>query len=263
MSVFIICEAGVNHDGSLDRAKRLVDAAKGAGADAVKFQFFSSRKLWGDDRIAHLELRFDDFGILKRYCDAQGIEFMCTPFGVEEVLMLKPLLKRYKVASGCLTREPILRAIGTMRMPVIVSTGMALLEEIGQAIKPLPRDMLTLLHCTSAYPCPVEDANLRAIDTMRNAFRMPIGYSDHTQGITVPIAATALGATVIEKHLTLDRDARGPDHKASIEPGEFRVMVGAIRTVEKALGDGDKCPAPIERALRKAWREPFSSPRAS
>jgi sialic acid synthase SpsE len=263
MAVFIIAECGVNHDGSLDKAKRLIDAAKAAGADAAKFQFFRSQKLWSDDRIAHLELRFSEMVVLRHYCAQVGIEFLCTPFGMEEVILLRPLLKRYKIASGCITRLPILEAVKDTALPVILSTGMATLQEIATAEQVLWDGDLTLLHCTSAYPCPIDQVNLRAMIELRDTFRTPVGYSDHTKGITVAIAAAAMGAQVIEKHLTLDCTATGPDHAASIEPEEFRVMVSAIRTVEEALGDGVKRVMESEQALREAWHVPAAIDRAA
>ena len=280
MRVLVIAEIGVNHDGSLDKAKRLVDAARAAGADAVKFQFFSSHKLWRDDRIKHLELRFSEFVLLHAHCQQAGIEFMCTPFGVEEVILLRQYLKRWKIASGCIRRTAILEAVRDTKMPVILSTGMSTMDDIRAAQSDLRyRDEYgspdtTLLHCTSVYPCAVEDANLKAIHTLRwyfghaegqglNGGPCKVGYSDHTLGITVAIAATGMGAQVIEKHLTLDRTATGPDHKASIEPEEFRVMVSAIRTVEQAMGDGSKSPRPCEEELRKAWREPAKTDRSA
>ena len=253
MAIFVIAECGVNHDGSLEKAKRLVDAAKSAGADAAKFQFFNSHKLWRDSRIKHLELRFSDFVLLHNYCEHVGIEFMCTPFGVEEVILLRQLVKRWKIASGCIARLPILQAVRDTGLPIILSTGMATMQEIATAEQVLWDDDLTLLHCTSAYPCPIGQVNLRAMLELRDTFKTPVGYSDHTKGITVPIAAAAMGASVIEKHLTLDCTATGPDHTASIEPDEFRVMVSAIRTVEEALGDGVKRVQESEKSLREAW----------
>jgi len=178
---------------------------------------------------------------------------MCTPFGVEEVILLRQLVKRWKIASGCLTRRPILEAVRDTGLPIILSTGMATITEIAQAEQILWDDDLTLLHCTSAYPCPIEDVNLRAMLELRDTFRTPVGYSDHTLGITVAIAAAAMGASVIEKHLTLDRTAAGPDHASSIEPHDFRIMVSAIRTVEEALGDGVKRIMPSEMPLRETW----------
>ena len=259
MSIFIIAECGVNHDGSVDKAKRLIDSAKAAGADAAKFQYFSSQKLWKDDRLKHLELRFSEFVLLHRYCEQVGIEFMCTPFGVEEVTLLRQLVKRWKIASGCITRIPILQAVRDTGLPIILSTGMSTLQEIAAAEQVLWDGDLTLLHCTSAYPCPIDQVNLRAMTELRDTFRTPVGYSDHTLGITVAIAAAAMGASVIEKHLTLDRAAVGPDHLSSIEPNDFRVMVSAIRTVEQALGDGVKRVMPSEAKLREQWHEPTAT----
>ena len=265
MACFVIAEAGVNHNGSLQMAKRLIDAAKESAADAVKFQFFNSRKLWGDDRIKALELRFADFQKLHAHCQDVGIEFMCTPFGCEELLLLQPLLKRVKIASGCIARRPLLEAVAATELPVILSTGMSNIEEIRSAVKVVMSSPnaweTTLLHCTSSYPCSVGDVNLLAMPLLGIEFGGPVGYSDHTLGITIPIAAAALGASVIEKHLTLDRNAQGPDHKASIEPTDFRVMVSAIRTVEEALGDGVKRVMPSEAKLREAWREPAKADR--
>ena len=255
MAVFVIAEVGVNHGGDPERAQRLIDVAKEAGADAVKFQMFSSRALWGDDRIKHLELSRDELARLHRYCEQVGIEFMCTPFDVGAVKFLTPLVRRMKVASGCIGRGELLGAVRATGLPAILSTGMSENTDIASALSCLGPDV-TLLHCTSSYPCRIEDVNLRAMDTLREEFRHAVGYSDHTPGITIAIAAAAKGATVIEKHLTLDRGAEGPDHKASIEPVDFRVMVSAIRTVETALGDGVKAVRDCEVALRRAWHEP-------
>lgn len=256
MSVFVIAEAGVNHDGDIQEAMRLCVAAKRCGASAVKFQHFNSRRLWGDDRIAALELDASEMANLKWQCDSLGIEFMCTPFDVQALNEISPLLKRVKIASGCITRIPLLQAVKRTGLPVILSTGMSNLGDIKTAFKELAGCDVTLLHCTSSYPCRTEDVNLKAMDALREQTvgLIPIGYSDHTQGITVAIAAVARGAEVIEKHLTLDRNAVGPDHKSSIEPEEFRVMVSAIRTVEQALGDGQKRVLECEKALRSAWR---------
>ena len=269
---FIIAEAGVNHNGDIAEAYRLVDAAAEAGADAVKFQHFKSQRLWGDDRIADLELTDAEMESIAFHCQKMGIEFMCTPFGVQEVEFLKPLLKRVKVASGCLTRWELLKAVRDTKLPVILSTGMSDVAQIGAALRALGygtpslyQQDFTLLHCTSAYPCPIEDVNLSALDVLQWQWgRHPehsgapgitckIGYSDHTLGITIAIAAVARGSQVLEKHLTLDRNAEGPDHKASIEPKEFKVMVQAIRTVEKALGDGVKKARLSEITTKAAW----------
>ena len=214
---------------------------------------------------------------IRAYCSAVGIEFMCTPFGIEEAQFLAPMVQRMKIASGCIGNEALLNAVRDTKLPVILSTGMSTMPDIQAALNHLGHTPLfyegaqrniTLLHCTSSYPCRLEDVNLKAMETLRRrwghfsdpllpstGFICDIGYSDHTSGITVPIAAVALGATVIEKHLTLDRNLPGPDHKASITPREFKGMVMAIREVEAALGDGGKRVMPSEEALRKVWRE--------
>ena len=260
MSIFIISEIGCNHQGNVDTAKQLIDAAKSVGANACKFQLFNSRRLWNDDRIAHLELSEAQILILSDHAKNAGIEFLCTPFGVPEVEFLAPLVKRMKVASGCIARYDLLAAVRKTKLPVILSTGMSDLDDIRFALKHLGPDV-TLLHCTSSYPCPLNAVNLRAIDRLR-MFHLPVGYSDHTASIVVPIGAAARGAVVIEKHLTLDRNAPGPDHKASIAPPHFKIMVDGIRLIEFALGDGVKRPQACELPLRKVWRE-FSSHRAS
>lgn len=251
MSVFLIAEAGINHNGDFWKAMDLVDAAKTAGADAVKFQAFSSNTLWGDDRIKKYELKWDAFTALAAHCNEIGIEFMCTPFGVAEMIFLKPLLKRVKVASGCIARRPLLEAVRDSGLPVILSTGMSTMEDIEAAWDIVHPS--TLLHCTSAYPCRLEDVNLRAMDELAERFECPVGYSDHTTSITVPIAAVARGAAVIEKHFTLDRNAEGPDHKASITLREFKTMMLAIREVEACLGDGRKRVLDCEMKLRDVW----------
>ena len=248
---FIIAEAGVNHNGDYRTALHLCGEAKKAGADAVKFQCFVSQKLWGDDRIKCLELSRDTFLRLARHCADIDIEFMCTPFDVEAVQFLNPLVKRMKISSGCINRWDILEAVGP-NLPLIVSTGMSQWEEIAQTVNRVDNPM-TLLHCTSIYPCPPEEVNLLAMDDLRE-FGLPVGFSDHTEDGVCAIAAAALGAAVIEKHLTLDSNQLGADHAASIEPLEFARMVSAIRTVGKALGDGIKRVMPGEQALRKLWR---------
>lgn len=258
MSVFVIAEAGINHNGNFGTAKALVDAAKNAGANAVKFQHFNSHRLWGDDRIAQYEFSDGQMETLADYCRGVGIEFMCTPFGVREVIVLKPLVKRMKVASGCLERFDLLQAVRDTRLPVILSTGMSSEKRIDDALKALGyyADLdapLTLLQCTSAYPCRPADANLAAMDALAATFGVEVGFSDHTAGIVIAMAAAARGATVIEKHLTLDRDQPGPDHKASIEPDAFRIMVGAIREIEQAIGDGVKRPQAAEAETMEAW----------
>lgn len=250
---FIIAEAGVNHGGDMGQAFLLCNAAKECGADAVKFQHFSSRRLWGDERLAHLELSDAEMANIAWHCQAIGIEFMCTPFGVQEVEFLRPLVKRWKVASGCLTRFDLLAAVRATGLPVIASTGMADMDRVQAAVDAL--GVPTLLHCTSAYPCPVADVHLAAMDSLRARWgaACPVGYSDHTPGIVIALAAVARGATVLEKHLTLDRNAEGPDHRASIEPKEFRIMADAIRTIEQAIGQPEKRLRASEAATAKAW----------
>ncbi len=273
---FIIAEAGVNHNGSLDLAKRLVDAALKAGADAVKFQTFRAERLVtrtaerasyqkknvrGKESqyqmLKRLELSFDDFSRLKKYCDKKRIEFLSTPFDEESARFLVGELgmKRIKVPSGEIVNLPFLRSLASLQRPLIVSTGMSDLQEIRRAVEAVSKAPgLTLLHCTTNYPCPDEEVNLRAMLTLKETFRVPVGYSDHTMGIEVPVAAVALGASVIEKHFTLDRKMKGPDHRASLEPREFKAMVGAIRKVERALGSPEKRPTASEIEIRRVAR---------
>lgn len=246
---FIIAEVGVNHNGSVDLAKHLLSVAKACGADAVKFQLFDAEKL-GRPEIKHLELSRDDMMNLYGRCNALGIEFMCTPFDVESLEFLVPLLKRIKISSGCIGNVPLLEAARDSGLPVILSTGMSNEDDIARALDIL--GAATLLHCTSSYPCPLEDVNLRAMERLR-CFGYPVGYSDHTDGILVPLAAVAMGATVLEKHLTLSRNMEGPDHFASIEPKRFAKMVFEIRSLEKALGDGVKRPMPSEAPTMAVW----------
>jgi len=248
----IIAEAGVNHDGSLANALLLVDEAKAAGANIVKFQMFSAKKLRRPE-LAPLELTRSEFEVIKEECDGLGIEFLCTPFDVDAVRFLAELgVKRMKVSSGCLRNYEILEAVRRTGLPVILSTGMATHSEASAAevfLKGAGGVPLTVLHCCSAYPAPPQDVNLLAMRRLCS----PYGYSDHTKGITAAIAAAALGASIIEKHLTLDCRAAGPDHAASIEPDEFRAMVKAIREVELMLGDGVKRIMPSERKTRELW----------
>lgn len=271
MSVLIIAEAGVNHNGDLDMARRLVDAAAEAGADLVKFQSFSAdrlvtvdarkadyqRKRGGADESQHamlrrLELTRDMHETLIAHAADRGIGFFSTPFDIESVDMLVDLgIDRFKVPSGEITNLPYLRHIGRFGHPVILSTGMASMAEVDAAIRVLevegtPRARITVLHCSTAYPTPMQDVNLRAMCSIADALHVDVGYSDHTRGIEVGIAAVALGASVLEKHFTLSRDLPGPDHQASIEPAELTALVRAIRNVERALGDGIKRPTPSE-----------------
>lgn len=269
MSVYIIAEAGVNHNGSFTLACKLVDAAKAAGVDCIKFQTFKSKNLvssnaqkaeyqketTGDgsqvDMLKKLELSYDEFLSLKEYCDKDGITFLSTPFDFDSIDFLNSIdMPFWKIPSGEVTNLPYLLALAKTGKPVVMSTGMCEMAEIEAAIKVLKEYGTTdikLLHCNTEYPTPFEDVNLRAMQTMRDAFGLEVGYSDHTKGIEVPIAAVALGATVIEKHFTLDRNMEGPDHKASLEPDELAKMVASIRHIEKALGTGDKTPSPSEK----------------
>ncbi|MGD9716498.1 MAG: N-acetylneuraminate synthase [Sulfuricurvum sp.] len=271
MSTFIIAEAGVNHNGSLDLAKKLIDVAAEAGADAVKFQTFKAEKLVSKkaqkaeyqkqttdaaesqyDMIKKLELDEPAHRELIRYCGEKKIRFLSTPFDHESIELLDALgMEIFKIPSGEITNLPYLRHIGGLGKEVILSTGMADLGEIEDALDLLvssgtPKEKITILHATTEYPCPMDEVNLRAMGTIASAFGVRTGYSDHTRGIEVPIAAVAMGASVIEKHFTLDRTMEGPDHKASLEPDELCAMVAAIRNIEKALGDGIKKPSPSE-----------------
>lgn len=267
--VFIIAEAGVNHNGSLDIAFELVDAAKEAGADAVKFQTFraeslatsSAHKAAYQERttdtsetqfqmLKRLELDADAHGKLIVHCREVGIQFLSSPFDMESADLLEKLdVPLFKIPSGEITNLPYIGHIGGKGRPIILSTGMATLGEVEDAVKIL-RDSnakdITLLHCVTEYPAPYDEINLRAMHTLSTAFRLPVGYSDHTSGIEIAVAAVALGATVIEKHFTLDRNLPGPDHAASLEPSELKQMVSSIRHVEAALGNGIKEPAKCE-----------------
>jgi len=252
---FICAEAGVNHNGDIGQAFLLCNAAKEAGADCVKFQHFRAAALQPEryDLLKPLELSDAEMANIAWHCQAIGIEFCCTPFGVPEVEFLTPLVKRWKVASGCLTNWPLLAAVRATGLPVILSTGMADMDRIQAALDAL--GAATLLHCTSAYPCPTKEVNLSAMDALRSRWgaSCQVGYSDHTSGIVIALAAIARGATVLEKHLTLDRSQEGPDHKASIEPKDFRIMVEAIRTIEQAIGRPEKRLQASEAKTAKAW----------
>jgi len=266
---FVIAEAGVNHNGSLPLAKKLVDAAKEAKADCVKFQTFiaenvvSSNAAKADyqkvqtgengtqlEMVKKLELSFEEFKELKKYCDYKGIEFMSTAFDLDSLEFVNNLnVSRIKIPSGEITNLPLLIKAAQLHKPVILSTGMSNLEEVGKAITVLIENGvtdLTVLHCTTEYPAPFCDVNLNAMLTIKNTFNVKVGYSDHTEGWEIPVAAVALGAAVIEKHFTLDKTMEGPDHKASLEPDELEKMIASIRKVELALGDGIKHPAGSE-----------------
>ena len=284
MSIYIIAEVGVNHNGSLDIAKELAEAAKEAGADCVKFQTFKAEKLvsrsarkaayqegtTGEgtqaDMLKQLELSYDAFRELKAHCDRIGIRFLSTPFDPDSIAFLDTMdMPFWKVPSGEVTNAPYLAAIGKTGKPVVLSTGMCTLEEVGAAIRVLRENgsgEIRLLQCNTEYPTPFEDVNLRAMATMREVFGLETGYSDHTRGIEAPIAAAALGAGIIEKHFTLDRNMEGPDHKASLEPGELAAMVRAIRHIELALGTGVKTPSPSEQKNIAAARKSLVAARA-
>ena len=270
--VIIIAEAGVNHNGDYEMAKQLAVAAKKAGADYVKFQTgipekdisrYAVMAEYQKKNIGHEESQLEmvrklaldktDYAKLKLFCDEIGIKFMSTPFDLEAIDILKPLdMDFWKIPSGEITNYPYLKKIAQMGEPVIMSTGMCENEEIDTTIKLLTenglnKDQIILLHCNTEYPTPMLDVNLRAMVQMRELFGTKVGYSDHTQGIEVPIAAVALGAEVIEKHFTLDKTLPGPDHKASLEPNELKAMIDAIRNIEQALGDGNKHVSNSER----------------
>ena len=270
--VIIIAEAGVNHNGSIKMAKQLIDVAADAGADFVKFQTFKAdslvtkkadkadyqKKLTQKDEshfemIRRLELDKSAHEELISYCIKKNIQFLSTAFDIESVNLLSELdIKIYKIPSGEITNLPYLRHIGGLGKPVIMSTGMATLDEVRAAMNllidaGLNKKDLTILHCNTEYPTPMNDVNLRAMLTMKDELKVKVGYSDHTLGIEISIAAVAMGANVIEKHFTLDRTLPGPDHAASLEPEELRSMVQTIRNIEKALGDGVKKPSPSEK----------------
>ncbi|HHD78027.1 MAG TPA: N-acetylneuraminate synthase [Epsilonproteobacteria bacterium] len=280
MSVFIIAEAGVNHNGSVDLAKDLIDVACKAGANAVKFQTFKAENLVSKDAqkatyqkettdskesqyemIKKLELDVDTHKELMHYCNQKNIMFLSTPFDHDSIDMLNELgLQIFKIPSGEITNLPYLRHIGSLKKEVILSTGMADIGEIEDALDILidagtDRHKITVLHANTMYPTPMQDVNLKAMVTIGNTFNLPFGYSDHTLGIEVDIAAVALGATVIEKHFTLDKTMNGPDHKASLEPSELNAMVQGIRNIEIALGSSIKQASQSEQANIKVARK--------
>jgi N,N'-diacetyllegionaminate synthase len=285
--ILIIAEAGVNHNGDLDLAKQLIDVAAEAGADLVKFQTFSADRLatrtakkadyqtlaTGSKETQHqmlsrLELSSEMYRALIAHCDARGIGFFSTGFDKESVDFLVSLGQdKFKIPSGEITNLPYLRHIGHFGKAIILSTGMATLGDIEAAIIALeqagtPRPLITVLHCTTEYPTPMTEVNLRAMQSIQAAFGVAVGYSDHTSGIEVAIAAAALGATVIEKHFTIDRNLPGPDHKASLEPDELKAMVTAIRNIEIALGDGVKRLTPSEARNRPVARKSLVASKA-
>lgn len=280
----IIAEAGVNHNGSLEMAKKMVDTAKACGADIVKFQTakldslvsrsahmaeYQKKNIGVDesqkDMLKKLLLDFDEFVELADYCKQIGIMFLSTPFDIESIHFLVGMQDVWKVPSGEITNYPYLVEIGKTRKRVILSTGMAEMSEIQAAIDVLKNsgtEDITILHCTTEYPAPIKDVNLNVMQTMKDVFGYPVGYSDHTQGIEVDLAAVALGATVIEKHFTLDRNLPGPDHKASLEPDELKAMVDGIRKIELALGTGEKKPSEVEMKNRLVARKSIVAKRS-
>lgn len=261
--VYVIAEAGVNHNGDINIAKRLVDAAREAGADAVKFQTFQADSLVSKyaqkaayqlhttdgketqkEMLKKLEITYDMHVALIRYCKDVGIEFLSTPFDLDSIDLLESLgMNLYKIPSGEITNLPYLRKMGSLKKPVILSSGMSTMREIKDAVEMLRESgaaEVSVLHCNTQYPTPMQDANLNAMVSIRKEIGVRVGYSDHTEGIEVPIAAVAMGAEIIEKHFTLDRTMEGPDHKASLEPDELKAMVKAIRNIEMAVGDAEK-----------------------
>lgn len=279
-NTFIIAEAGVNHNGKIELAYKLIDAAKEAGADAVKFQTFIPEKTVSKladkakyqkettdknesqlEMIKKLALSFEDHKKLLEYCKNKNLKFLSSPFDLDSIDFLNKLgLDIFKIPSGEIINLPYLRKIGSLNKKLIMSTGMANLGEVESAIDVLvnsgtKKENITILHCTTNYPCPYEEVNLKAMLTLKEAYKLPVGYSDHTLGIEVPIAAVTMGATVIEKHFTLDKNMEGPDHKASLEPNELEAMVIAIRNIEKSLGNGLKKPNRSEIDIMKVARK--------
>lgn len=278
--VFVIAEAGVNHNGDINIAKKLVDVAVDAGADAVKFQTFKTellvtekaakadyqKKLTGEtesqfEMIKKLEQSYDDQKLLQEYCKSQNILFLSTAFDLDSLDFLNDIdLPFLKIPSGEITNLPYLRKVASFKKPIILSTGMATMGEIENAIGVfsecrLNLNDLTVLHCSTEYPTPIENTNLNAMNAIKDAFKVKVGYSDHTEGIEIPIAAVALGAKVIEKHFTLDKNMEGPDHKASLDPNELKLMIRGIRKIEAALGDGIKRPSLNELSNKDAVRK--------
>jgi len=278
--VLIIAEVGVNHNGCLNTAKKLIDIAFTSGADVVKFQTFKADDLTTDfapladyqsknspelinqrTLLKKLELDEESHIILKEYATKVGIEFLSTGFTLESIDFLSKLgLKRWKIPSGEINNVPLLRKIASQNQPTIISSGMASLGDIEFALRTLydsnlEKEKISVLHCNTAYPTPMEDVNLKAINTIKNCFDINIGFSDHTSGIEASIAAVAMGAQIIEKHITLNKNMSGPDHKASTEPDEFYSLVNSIRNIEKAIGNGIKRPTDSETINIKVARK--------
>jgi N-acetylneuraminate synthase/N,N'-diacetyllegionaminate synthase len=277
-SVYFIAEAGVNHNGDLSLGRSLVDAAADAGADAVKFQTFQVDELVTDaaptagyqadagsgvsqhDLLVDLQLDAEAHESLKRYCDIRDIEFLSTPFGFETASFLNSLgVEAYKIGSGDLTNHPILCQIASYGRPMIVSTGMSTIDEVRGALQAIQEENVNvpvaLLHCVSAYPTPIEDANLRAIDTLADEFGVPVGFSDHTTAVETPALSVAAGAQIVEKHFTVDQTLSGPDQETSLEPDELAHAVDLVRDATQALGDGIKEPTPAEKETKAVSRK--------
>lgn len=277
-NVYIIAEAGVNHNGSPDNAEKLIEAAAKAGADAVKFQTFVPENLVSKyagkadyqktttdagesqlEMLRRLMLKKEYYPMLMEYAKKQGIQFLSTPFDTDSIDFLAGLnLPLYKISSGDVTNLPYLEKIGTLRKPVILSTGMSSLEEVRKALAVLRErgcPHVSVLHCNTEYPTPYEDVNLKAMQAIRDSLHVPVGYSDHTQGIEVAVAAVAMGAEIIEKHFTLDRNMEGPDHKASLEPDELALMVRSVRNIEKAIGTSGKTVSESEKKNKVVVRK--------
>lgn len=278
MKVYIIAEAGVNHNGSLELAKQLVDQAAECGCDCIKFQTFKTENLVtksakkAEYQVANthnedsqfsmlkkLELSFHAFKELKDYCEKKQIDFMSTPFDYESVDLLEELdVKVYKMSSGDITNKQLLQYVAKKGKPMIISTGMCTLDEVDEAvswIEECGNKNITILHCTSNYPAPYDEVNMNAMLTLRDRYPYPAGYSDHTKGIEIPIMAVSMGAVVIEKHFTLDNNMEGPDHKASLNVDDLKMMVSSIRHIEKAFGDGNKVPSQSELSTREVARK--------
>ncbi|MFC2093007.1 N-acetylneuraminate synthase [Bacteroidota bacterium] len=282
--VFIIAEAGINHNGKIELAYKLIDVAKDARADAIKFQTFKSELITSSEAeradyqkknmpnknetqlkmLKRLELNFASFVKIKRYCDKKGILFLSATADLPSTDFIEPLVPVFKVGSSDLTNYPFLKNLASRRKPIILSTGMSNLNEVEKAVDIIIENQfkyetsfppLSLLHCTTNYPCPYNEVNLKAIFTLKEAFKLPVGYSDHTLGIEVPVAAVAMGAKIIEKHFTLDKNMEGPDHKASLESEELKIMVKAIRNIEEAIGDGIKKPNKSEIEIMQVARK--------
>jgi N,N'-diacetyllegionaminate synthase len=277
--IFVIAEVGVNHDGRIAQARRLIDEAADAGADAVKFQTFRADRLMTVTRerlsqqggggetafemFRRLELSYEAHRSLKEQADLRGITFLSTPFDEESVDFLDELgVPAFKIASADLTFLPLLKRIASKRKPVILSTGMSHVNEVADALGTLKSsgaDDVVLLHCVSSYPAPPDSLNLRVIPRLASQFGLPVGYSDHSDGVLMPLVAASLGAVLIEKHFTLDRNGPGPDHRLSADPAQFTAMVAQLRDIEMALGDGRKCPKAVEEEGRRLGRRSIVS----